>query len=355
MGPGCWKSDWAASRERYLDWWAGRGLVISMWEHLEVEGICHEDVPAPAPARDVDQRWFDPQWRAADIHHRLARSELRADILPVANTHLGPGSLAAVLGAQLSASEDTVWINAKAPDAPVMLDEANPWLRLHLELVSACRRLSEGRYFVGCPDLVEGLDTLAGLRGMVPVLERMYEDPEGLEHDLQTVNDIWFDVFERIFQAINVDGEMAFCYFSLWAPGRVAKLQSDISVTISPDHYRRFVVPFIREQCQWLDRSLYHLDGVAALRHLDALLEIEELGAIQWTPGVGQPQGGDPAWYELYGRIRSAGKSIMPSWVEVDELAPLLDAVGPDGIHVLMHVTAPSDIDAALRVAERYR
>ena len=79
--------------------------------------------------------------------------------------------------------------------------------------------------------------------------------------------------------------------------------------------------PFIREQCRWLDYSLYHLDGVAAVRHLDALLEIEELDAIQWTPGVGEPQGGDPRWYDLYRRIRAAGKSVMPCWVEVDELA----------------------------------
>ena len=46
------------------------------------------------------------------------------------------------------------------------------------------------------------------------------------------------------------------------------------------------------------------------MRHLPALLEIEELNAIQWTPGVGQPQGGDPCWYDLYKRIRAGGKAI---------------------------------------------
>ena len=30
------------------------------------------------------------------------------------------------------------------------------------------------------------------------------------------------------------------------------------------------------------------------MHHLPALLEIEELNAIQWTPGVGEPQGGSP-------------------------------------------------------------
>ncbi len=350
-----WKDDWETTRGRYVDWWAGRGLVISMWEHLEVDGICHEEVPMPQPARSLDQRWFDPQWRAADLHYRLSRSDLRADILPVANTQLGPGSLAATLGAELVAGEDTIWIEAGVPDAPVVLEQANRWLRTHLDLVAACRELSDGRYFVGCPDLIEGIDTLAGLRGVTPVMGQILMEPESLLQDLQAVNDAWFDVFEQIYQVINVDGEMAFCYFSLWAPGRMAKLQCDASVMISPNHFREFVVPFIAEQCRWLDYAMYHLDGVQAIHHLEALLEIEELDAVQWTPGVGQPQGGDPAWFDLYRQVRAAGKSVMATWVETDELAPLLDAVGPDGMHVLMDFKSPRDIDDALAIAERYR
>jgi len=351
-----WKENWAESRQHYVDWWAGRGLVITMWEHLQTEGEPHEVVAAPSPPKDLDQYWFDPEWRAADLHYRLSRSSLKADILPVANTHLGPGSLAAILGANLAGGEDTIWIHPRPGDSDaVELDENNRWWQLHLDLIRACQRYSQGRYFVGCPDLIEGLDTLAGLRGTQPVLVDTIEKPKDLEQRLQTVNNIWFEVFERIYQEINVNGEMAFCYFSLWAPGRMAKLQSDISGMISPRHFRRFVLPYIREQCQKLDYSLYHLDGVAAIRHLDALLEIEELNAIQWTPGVGQPQGGDPCWYDLYKRIRAAGKSIMPAWVEVNELKPLLDAVGPSGVNILMHFTSERDIDAALEIAEQYR
>jgi hypothetical protein len=355
LSDGPWKANWTESRAHYLDWWARRGLVVSMWEHLRTDGPPHEAVPAPAPARDLDQRWFDPEWRAAELHHTLAGSSLLADILPVANTQLGPGSLAAALGASLQAGEDTIWIHPRAADAPVVLDEANPWLRLHLDLVAACRRLAGRRYFVGCPDLVEGLDTLAGLRGTTTVLEQMVDEPDELLADLQAVNDAWFDVFERIYEVINLDGEMAFCYFSLWAPGRMAKLQSDISTMISPAHFRRFVVPFIAEQSRRLDFSLYHLDGVGAMRHLDAILEIEGLDAVQWTPGAGEPQGGDPRWFDLYRRIRAAGKSIMACWVELDELAPLLDAVGPSGTSVLVHATTERDIEAALVIADRYR
>jgi hypothetical protein len=355
-----WKDNWEETRAHYLDWWAGKGLVISMWDHLLRDGAAHEVVPAPAPAQSADWRqyWFDPAWRSANLHYLLSRSSFKADILPVANTHLGPGSLAACLGSELEGSEDTIWIHPKPNGSitdPIVLDEDNPWWKLHLDLIRACKEHAQGRYWVGCPDLIEGLDTLASLYGTQAVLLEMMDAPDALEQQLAAVNAIWFEVFERIYQEIAVEGAMAFCYFSLWAPGRMAKLQSDISGMIAPKKFRRFVQPFIREQCQKLDYSLYHLDGVNAMRHLDALLEIEALDAIQWTPGVGQPQGGAPQWFDLYKRIRAAGKSIMASWVELDELQPLLDAVGPQGVHVLMHFQTERDIDAALKIAAAYR
>jgi hypothetical protein len=356
MQIGWWKANWEESKPHYLDWWAGKGLVLGMWGSFDKAGAAHEVVPAPPPARDLQQYWFDPDWRAANLHYQLSRSSLAADLLPVANTQLGPGSLAACLGSELEGTDDTIWIHPRADQSDrIVLDEDNSYLKLHLDLVSACKRLAQGRYFVGCPDLIEGLDTLASLYGTQPVLLDMVDRPEELERKLQAVNAIWFDVFERIYAIINEGGEMAFCYFSLWAPGRMAKLQSDISAMISPKNFRRFVQPYIRQQCQKLDFSMYHLDGVGAMRHLDALLEIAELNAIQWTPGVGQPQGGDPTWFPLYKRIRAAGKAVMPALVDVAELQPLLDEVGPSGVHLLMNFTCERDVEQALAIAQHYR
>ncbi len=351
-----WKQNWDESKQHYLDWWRGKGLVISMWEHLAKDGPSHEVVVPPAPATNWNQFWFDPQWRAQHIHHELSRSSLKADILPVANTHLGPGSLSAILGASLEGTGDTIWIKHN-PDIgdTIRLDEQNPWWRLHLDLLEACQKLSQGRYFVGCPDLTEGLDALIGLKGAETVLADMALKPEVLDQQLQQVNDVYFQVFDRICDLIQQDGEMAFCYFSLWGPGRVSKLQCDVSVMISESDFRRFALPYLREQCRKIDYTLYHLDGVDAVRHLDPVLEIEELNAVQWTPGAGQPQGGDPCWYDLYRRIRSAGKSVMPCWVEPQELRPLLDQVGPEGLNVLMHFRSEKDIEEAARIAGEYR
>lgn len=326
-----------------------------MWEHFQ-EGVQpHAEITPPAPAKDLSQKWFDPQWRAEYLDWYVAHSSLKADILPVANTQLGPGSLAAILGGVFEGGEDTIWIhpNPDFTDEIVFNPEHPNWI-LHKELLKACKAKANGHYFVGMPDLMEGLDVLAALKGTDRVLLDTVMQPEILEQQMQQINDIYFKVFDELYDIIREGDEMAFCYFSSWAPGKMSKLQSDISTMISQDDYRRFVQPFIREQCQKIDYTLYHLDGVGAMHHLPALLEIEELNAIQWTPGVGEPQGGSPKWYDLYKKILAGGKSVMACWVTLDELKPLLDHIGVDGIHLEMDFHNEKEVEQAMRIVEEY-
>ena len=326
-----------------------------MWEHFQ-EGVQpHAEITPPAPAKDLSQKWFDPQWRAEYLDWYVAHSSLKADILPVANTQLGPGSLAAILGGVFEGGEDTIWIhpNPDFTDEIVFNPEHPNWI-LHKELLKACKAKANGHYFVGMPDLMEGLDVLAALKGTDRVLLDTVMQPEILEQQMQQINDIYFKVFDELYDIIREGDEMAFCYFSSWAPGKMSKLQSDISTMISQDDYRRFVQPFIREQCQKIDYTLYHLDGVGAMHHLPALLEIEELNAIQWTPGEGEPQGGSPKWYDLYKKILAGGKSVMACWVTLDELKPLLDHIGVDGIHLEMDFHNEKEVEQAMRIVEEY-
>lgn len=350
-----WKSNLEETKQRYINWWNHKGIILNMWEHFQ-EGVQpHAEITPPAPAKDLSQKWFDPQWRAEYLDWYVAHSSLKADILPVANTQLGPGSLAAILGGVFEGGEDTIWIhpNPDFTDEIVFNPEHPNWI-LHKELLKACKAKANGHYFVGMPALMEGLDVLAALKGTDRVLLDTVMQPEILEQQMQQINDIYFKVFDELYDIIREGDEMAFCYFSSWAPGKMSKLQSDISTMISQDDYRRFVQPFIREQCQKIDYTLYHLDGVGAMHHLPALLEIEELNAIQWTPGVGEPQGGSPKWYDLYKKILAGGKSVMACWVTLDELKPLLDHIGADGVHLEMDFHNEKEVEQAMRIVEEY-
>ena len=46
-----WKTNLEETKQRYIDWWNHKGIILNMWEHFQ-EGVRpHADVPAPAPAK----------------------------------------------------------------------------------------------------------------------------------------------------------------------------------------------------------------------------------------------------------------------------------------------------------------
>jgi hypothetical protein len=339
-----WKNNWEHTRQRFLKWWKRDGLLVGMWGAPET-GVCrHENAAAPAIPPTLRDRWCNPAFRAAKNHHRLSRSIFPLDVLPMASADLGPGLLAAFLGAKPGFAEETVWFhpafeNEEKPESlpPLNFDPANKWWLIAENILRACANEARGKYFVGCPDLVENMDVLSSLRGAQALCLDMVERPEWIEQKIAEINEVWFAAYQRIYDIIKLDdGSSAYDAFYLWGPGKVAKVQCDASAMFSPQMYRRFVVPALTRQCDWLDHSLYHLDGTQAVRHLDALLEIGPLDAVEWTPQAGIETGGHKRWHEMYKRILSAGKSVQVVNVEPGELVPLLEAIGAKGVYLLI-------------------
>jgi len=118
--------------------------------------------------------------------------------------------------------------------------------------------------------------------------------------------------------------------------------------------YKRLVVPALTAQCEWLDNSLYHLDGTQAVCHLDALLSIEPLDAIEWTPQAGIEPGGNKRWYDMYKRILAAGKSVQVVNVELSDIKPLIDTIGTKGVYMLIQFKDKKEADLALKIIEPY-
>jgi hypothetical protein len=104
--------------------------------------------------------------------------------------------------------------------------------------------------------------------------------------------------------------------------------------------------------CDWLDYAVYHLDGPGAVPHLDLLLEIPSLRAIQWTPGAGQPP--MPHWLPMLRRIQSAGKGLfLYTWPE--ELDALMDGLKPEGVILNLWAGSPAEADALVDKVAAWR
>jgi hypothetical protein len=357
-----WKANWDQTQQRFVNWWDRKGLLIGMWGAPEAGRPVHETVAAPVPPDSVEERYCNAAFRAAENHYRLSRSVFPLDVLPSAITDLGPGSLALFLGARPGFAEDTVWFHPSIEQElepeklpPLRFDPHHPWWRKTEDIIRRCTELSRGKYTVGCPDLIENVDVLSSLRGAQTLLMDMIERPEWVEQKILEINDVWFAAYSRIYDFIKLeDGSSTFGAFYIWGPGKVAKLQCDASAMFSPKMYRQFVVPALTAQCEWLDQSLYHLDGTQAMVHLDSLLAIQPLDAIEWTPQAGIETGGNKRWHDLYRRILAAGKSVQIVNVELDEVIPLLDAIGPKGVYMLIQFKDEREAEQVRKLVEPY-
>ncbi len=356
-----YKRDYKLALDHLKQWWNHKGLAAAI-SSSRTEPVEKLSKP-PEPATDFDA-YCEPVGRIERMTYRLAHLYPAGDRLPILDIMIGPGSLSTFLGAKPHFSKETIWYDPciANPDTygPVRFDPANQWFQIHLELAKEAAEQNAGRYIVGMPDLIENLDTLASLRGTQELLMDLVERPAWVHKSLAAINDAFFRSFDMLYKVIAQEGGNAWGAFDIWGPGKTAKVQCDFSCMISPKMFDEFVKPCLDAQCDWLDYSMYHLDGEDAMQHVDSLLSIESLDAIEWTPvgacGVaGLEPGGSPKWYDLYRRIKAGGKSVQAIGIKPAEIAPLLDAVGPEGMMLLIWAKDPSDADEAAKIVEKYR
>jgi hypothetical protein len=106
---------------------------------------------------------------------------------------------------------------------------------------------------------------------------------------------------------------------------------NDFSCMISNEMFEEFFLPGIEEECRHLDASIYHLDGPGALQHMDSLLEVSSLNAIQWVYGAGR--GPASEWLDVYHRCQDAGKGLQIT-MGVEELDTFMEELSPEGLWI---------------------
>lgn len=335
-----YKVNMEAAKEKFRNYWAhkntGRPLMCVIARRPEVERysdgtpveggyldqICqgkYYNMPEELKWKDMDDKYQDPQ-RIVDRYRYFCQTHaFLGESFPNLNIDFGPGSLASYLGSEIGFKEDTVWFN-KCLDSwdgvpKLTFDPENKWFKKHLQLAKDCQALAGDDFYVDMPDLMENIDVLASLRGAQDILFDLLDEPEMIGERIQEVTDIYYEYYDRFYDVIkDEEGGNAYTVFQIWGPGRTVKLQCDFSAMMSPEDFRKYIQPSLRSQSENVDHVLYHLDGPAAIKHMDALMEIEGIDALQWTSGDAGPDGTLPDWDVIYDKAIAAGKSI---WVKV--------------------------------------
>jgi hypothetical protein len=351
------KVNWEETQQHFRDWWRARGIVLGQWGNGVIDTSGNSFGPPPVAA-SLESRSTDPEFLLNYASWDLTRRTFPADTLPLACPGLQTVELASYLGADMTFDEETIWYRPASIDPydrNLNLDESNRWYVRMSETLSRQARMARGRFLPSLPALSPGLDVLAELRGTENFLMDLIERPGNVRDALEQIDKLFFDVYDRYYEHVRQpDGSSTFYYFMIWGPGRVTQLQCDVSAMISPGMFEEFALPGIRRICNALDYTLFHVDGPPMLKHVDLLLSVENLNAIEFTPGPGVPTGADPHWYDLYRSILDAGKSVQVVVSNMEHIEPLLSELGANGIYLLTFFNQQEQFEEAGRIISRY-
>ncbi len=334
------KENWEQTKQKWIDYWqqknTGRPLMHVVarnantedaWQKAKQEGkkgceqICQGVdylLPDELMYHDMVEKYQDAKKMVERYRHFCGNHTFLAESFPNINVDFGPGCMAAYQGAEVVFHDDTVWFEHFVKDwkdtAPIRFDENQKWWKAHYTLVQEVQKLAGSDFYVGIPDIMENVDVLSSMRGAQDIIYDMIDYADELHKRVEEVEQAYFEYYDRFYDVVRQDGGSCYTVFQIWGPGKTAKLQCDFSAMLSPDHFRQLILEPLRRQARKLDTVMYHLDGAECIRHMDALMEIDEIKALQWTSGDFGPDGTLQDWDVIYDKARAAGKSL---WVKV--------------------------------------
>ncbi|MGQ9629873.1 MAG: hypothetical protein ACUVXI_06085 [bacterium] len=348
-----YKEDWEACRERIDAWWHGeiidRAPIKITAPRMAIESQAEID--------DLEAYWTDPERVIPRLERQIEATYWAGEAFPV----MFPVStgMVAILGSYLGCplkfvDTRTTWAEHIIDDwerrPKLEFDPENKWWRLSSHLLESAAQRAPGRYYVGLPDLNGPGEILSRLRGPDRLAIDLIENGDYVKKALKEINRAWLRYWEACVGIIHQHVGGYITWMGIWSESPSTDLQCDFSIMISKEMFDEFFLPGIEQQTEWIGRTIYHLDGPGAVRHLDSLLDLPKLSGIQWVPGAGAPPMRE--WIPLLKKIQGAGKLLYID-CEKEEVEYLLTELRPEGLLLNTHCDSAPEADALLKRVER--
>ncbi|OGS22286.1 MAG: hypothetical protein A2252_06915 [Elusimicrobia bacterium RIFOXYA2_FULL_39_19] len=270
-----------------------------------------------------------------------------ADAVPFFRFSFGPDQFSSFLGAELTVAEDkqTSWVNPYVTDwktVKLQLNEDNENWKKMLYYINKASKFGEGKFITGMIDLHSNMDCLSAVRDPANLCMDILDCPEELDKVMKQVRSQYVPIHKAIHEAGAMVDRGCIGWIPCYAEGKFAVVQCDFMCMISPEHARRFVMPAVAEEAAYLDYSIFHLDGANALVHLDDILAIPDIDAVQWVPGAGKPPLIE--WMDILKKIIKAKKGTQ-LYCTVEEAKIFHKELGPQGVFYDIGATSKKEAD----------
>lgn len=330
------KPDFGRTIDRFAAWW-NCALIDRPPVTLRAAAGSRVQRRARPEPPTLRRRWMDVQYVVETAVAEMSRQIYPGDSFPIFWPNLGPEITATLFGCPLEFGPATSWsspvvhtpqqwhtIIATPPDF------TNPYWQTLEAMMRYALEICDQRFIVGITDLHGNYDILAALRDPQALCEDILDHPELIRQAGRHVADAYVAAFQRQYAMVESVGFGSTCWTSLYHPGSAYVPSCDFWCMVSPAIARDLILPDILREMQPLERSIFHLDGPQALRHLDLLLELPQLHAVQWVFGEGH--GPAAAWVDVYRRILQAGKAVQVLAESPADALAVLEVLGPRGV-----------------------
>lgn len=222
-----------------------------------------------------------------------------------------PEVMAAYMGGNVVFREDTVWVEPIAgnlEDFPMEFREDNHWVRMSRSLMERQLEEWDGTYLVSLPVFGDALTCFSLMRGAENLIFDMVEKPGAVLDKILEFTEAWKNAhkyFHRMYSSI-LPGDSDWL---IWAPGKLCTCECDFSTMISPAMFEKFVVYELELMKEYSEYFIWHLDGYEEVRHLDILLGLPYIKAIQVAPPpAGKPPCASDRWLPVIRKITESGR-----------------------------------------------
>lgn len=348
--------DWEQRLARQDAFWRGE-IIDRPVAHITFHQPNPDFPYPPSHHTTISERWMDTQYVAECVLARVMNIAYMGDALPQAWPNLGPEIFSAFFGCELEYSESTSWAipNLKAWNEveKIKFREDNFYWQKILEMTDAFLHIGKGKFYTGLTDFHPNGDALAAFRDPLNLNMDLLDAPEKVKALTDYITKTFLDMLDFFFAKFTAAGQAIANWPGIVSTKQWGVPQCDFSCMISTPMFEEFFLPAIREECRRYEASLYHLDGPNALRHLDALLAIEELTAIQWVAGAGQGRASD--WLPVYKKCQAAGKGLQ-IFLDADESDLFMQELKPAGLWLnLSGISKAEDGEAVLKKLAKWK
>jgi len=294
---------------------------------------------------------MDASYQAETALSEVKNTLYLGDALPTKLPNLGPDFFCACFGGLLVFQDDTSYIEpflANWSDfQELAFSKTNQYFLKMEELYAAFFAAGKGIFYTGFPDIHPGGDCLVGFRGPLQMNLDMIDYSAEVRNGLAEIGKVFTAVFDYYCSKLSEESQAV----TGW-PGIVSSRKwhipcNDFSCMISNDMFERVFLDPLVDEMRHVEKIIYHLDGPGALTHLDSLLAIAELDAIQWVYTAGTSRASDHI--KLYQKIQKSGKGIQISEVFPDEIDFFTEHLNPEGIWMKVKARNLDEADYALK------